>query len=134
MALLGTLLVGVAVVAVYHVFEALEPRNDVWFAGLVAGFGLVALPILITLATLEIVGRIARVERRLPRVRAVMVYGCGVIGVGLMTLISIDAAADPFIGAALVLLPILVFALGLPLLAYVVVIAFVDRRRGTLDP
>lgn len=131
-AAIGALLGGVAVTAVYHVFEALEPRNDVWFAGLVAGFGLVALPILISLATVEIVGRFAGVEHRLPRVRAVMLAGGGLVGVGMMSAISLNASDNPFIGVAFVLLPLIVFALGLAVLGYVVVMAFVDHRRGTL--
>ncbi len=118
-AVFGSLVVGGLVAGVYHAADALEPRDDVWFAGVIAGLGLVTVPILIDLGVVEILGRLLKRTRRLAAARGTLVVGSGIIGVGLVGWVSVRAANDPFIGYAFVLLPLFVFALGALTVIYV---------------
>jgi hypothetical protein len=125
-AVLGSLMIGGLVAAVYHAVELLDPRDDVWFAGLAAGIGLVTVPTLIDVAVVEVLGRALNRSRRLAVARGTLVVGSGFIGIALVGWVSVRAARDPFIGYALVLLPLLVFALG-ALIAIYVLVAGADR-------
>lgn len=120
-AVLGAIVVGLVVSGVYHLFEAVDPRQDVWFAGLAAGIGLVTVPAFIDLAVVDLTGRFLHRERHLPRIRMALVFVSGVLGVVLVAWASARAATDPFAGTGFVLLPLLVFALGLVALILVVV-------------
>lgn len=124
-AMAGAVLAGMAVTGVYHLFETVDPRQDLWFAGLAAGFGLVTVPIVIDLVVVDLVARFLRRERHLPRARAMLVGVSGLLGVLIVGWVSARAASDPVAGAGFVLLPLLVFALGV-LAVIVLVVAGAD--------
>ncbi len=134
MAALTAVVAGGIVAVTYHMFETLEPQDDVWFAGLIAGFGLVTVPIIIDLVAIDVIGRLLRQDRRLALARSVTVVAGGLIGVVLVAAVSARAAEDPFIGFAFVVLPQLVFALGVVVLILLVIGALIDRKRSTLAP
>lgn len=134
MAALIAVVAGGIVAVTYHVFETLEPRDDVWFAGLIAGFGLVTVPLMIDLVAIDVIGRLLHQDRRLALARSVTVGAGALIGVALVATVSARAAEDPFIGFAFVVLPQLVFALGVVVLILLVIGALVDRKRSTLAP
>jgi hypothetical protein len=125
-AVLGAVIVGLVVTGTYHVFETVDPRQDLWFAGLAAGIGLVTVPLLIDLAVVDLAGRFLHRERHLPRIRLALVAASGVLGVVLVAWASARAATDPAAGAGFVVLPVLVFALGV-LALIVVVVAGADE-------
>ena len=41
-AMVGAVIVGMAVAGVYHVLETVDPLQDLWFAGLAAGLLVIA--------------------------------------------------------------------------------------------
>ena len=121
---------GVVVTLVYQLFETVEPRDDLWFAGIAAGFGLVTVPIAIDLAATEVLGRLVGQEEVLLRIRRFLVGAGASIGLFLVGWVSLRAGADPYVGAAFVLLPILIFVLGVVALVWVVVAAVAARTNA----
>ncbi len=111
-AMTASVATGLVIAAVYHLLETVDARDDLWFAGIAAGFGLVSVPLLIDLTALEVLTRSLRRARRAAEVRTVLVLSGGLIGLGIVTWVSVRAGNDPFASEAFVLLPLALFALG----------------------